>query len=314
MPPPKDLGDAFNRFGQWAGDTLGLNVGSPIDQAQFKPDLTNFNQDRERQIALYNQYQQMAAGQGPSLAQGQLQQATDQNIRQAMALGQAQQGQGLGYASALRNIADQGAAARQQMAGQSALIRNQEQMQALGAMGGLGGQMMGGGLQASGMGMQGQQFGASLEANRQAAEAGNRRQFFGGILNAAGGLLGLGGGGGQPQVGGNGGGGWGGPTGYGIPGMAYGGMVPSYACGGEAPGKMARGGPVDSEKNDTVPAMLSPGEIVIPRSVTLAPDAPERAAAFVAAIMEHRKSMPRSDKHHMVMGAEMERKHKRKAA
>lgn len=274
------------------GDMLGTKPVSAPTPYAF--DWSAFNADRARQEALYSQFLAMSQGQGPSLAQGQLQQATDQNIRQAMALGQAQQGQGLGYASALRNIADQGAAARQQMAGQSALIRNQEQMQALGAMGGLGGQMMGGALQQQGMGAQTalgyDQMRAQIEAQNQAA----KRQFAGSILNAGGGLLSMAMG--KP------------------PGMAYGGMVPGYACGGEAPGKMARGGPVDSEKNDTVPAMLSPGEIVIPRSVTLAPDAPERAAAFVAAIMEHRKSMPRSDKHHMVMGAEMERKHKRKAA
>jgi hypothetical protein len=41
----------------------------------------------------------------------------------------------------------------------------------------------------------------------------------------------------------------------------------------------------DSLKNDTVPAMLSPKEIVIPRSIALAPDAPEQAKKFVAAIL-----------------------------
>lgn len=50
-----------------------------------------------------------------------------------------------------------------------------------------------------------------------------------------------------------------------------------------------QGGPVpgqakvkkDSPKNDTVPAMLSPGEIVLPLSVTQAPDAAAKAAEFV---------------------------------
>ena len=58
--------------------------------------------------------------------------------------------------------------------------------------------------------------------------------------------------------------------------MSHGGAmpwtVPGFATGG------------DSAKNDTVPAMLSPGEGVLPRSVMLAPDAPEKAKAFVAAI------------------------------
>lgn len=41
----------------------------------------------------------------------------------------------------------------------------------------------------------------------------------------------------------------------------------------------------DSLKNDKIPAMLSPKEIVIPRSITMAPDAPEKAKRFVAAVL-----------------------------
>lgn len=44
----------------------------------------------------------------------------------------------------------------------------------------------------------------------------------------------------------------------------------------------------DSLKNDTVPTMLSPGEIVLPRSVAQHPNAPEEAAKFVAAVMAKR--------------------------
>ena len=43
--------------------------------------------------------------------------------------------------------------------------------------------------------------------------------------------------------------------------------------------------PGNSPMNDTVPAMLSPGEVVIPR--TAASD-PEKAKAFVAAMMAQR--------------------------
>lgn len=56
----------------------------------------------------------------------------------------------------------------------------------------------------------------------------------------------------------------------------------------------ARGGRIDGHAmvkgdhpaNDTVPALLSPGEIVIPRSIAQAKDAPEKAAAFVAALQK----------------------------
>jgi len=76
-----------------------------------------------------------------------------------------------------------------------------------------------------------------------------------------------------------------------------------YAHGGEVEGCYAKGGEVhdhrlcmkagglvpdgdapmagDDEANDTVPAMLSPHEIVLPRSVAQAPDAPKKAAEFV---------------------------------
>lgn len=68
-----------------------------------------------------------------------------------------------------------------------------------------------------------------------------------------------------------------------------------YAKGGEAHSHevcMKIGGPVpgkakvagDSKKNDTIPAKLSPHEIVLPRSVSLAPNAPQKAAQFVAGV------------------------------
>jgi hypothetical protein len=68
-----------------------------------------------------------------------------------------------------------------------------------------------------------------------------------------------------------------------VAGMATGGQAPFTAAKGKkVPGDAKVKG--DSLKNDTVPAMLSPGEIVLPRHVTQAPDAPQRAAAFVQAI------------------------------
>lgn len=53
--------------------------------------------------------------------------------------------------------------------------------------------------------------------------------------------------------------------------------------GGHVPGKPKVSGAVDSYSNDTVKAVLSPGEIVIPRSITQKPNAAELAAKFVAA-------------------------------
>jgi hypothetical protein len=76
-------------------------------------------------------------------------------------------------------------------------------------------------------------------------------------------------------------------------GYAMGGEVRCYAQGGEVhdhqlcmkaggsvPGEASMAG--DHPQNDTVPAMLSPHEIVLPRSVSQSPNAPQQAANFVA--------------------------------
>lgn len=56
------------------------------------------------------------------------------------------------------------------------------------------------------------------------------------------------------------------------------------AKGGRIPGRPLVKG--DHPTNDIVPALLSPGEIVIPRSIAQAADAPEKAAAFVRALQK----------------------------
>lgn len=53
--------------------------------------------------------------------------------------------------------------------------------------------------------------------------------------------------------------------------------------GGRVPGHAAVKG--DSYKNDTVPALLSPKEIVIPRHITMSKNAPDKAKKFVAAVL-----------------------------
>lgn len=97
-------------------DYARINMGP---QAQF----------RQGQMGLVNALTAQANGQGPSLAQGQLQQATDRNLSQAMALGQSQAG---GQASGLgqRQVMQQQAGYAQQAASDSGLMRMQEQMQA----------------------------------------------------------------------------------------------------------------------------------------------------------------------------------------
>lgn len=70
-----------------------------------------------------------------------------------------------------------------------------------------------------------------------------------------------------------------------------GGNIPSFSQallnGGSVPGKPEVSG--DSEKNDTVPTMLSPGEVVLPRSVTQAPDMEKKAIEFLKHLKTKKK-------------------------
>lgn len=62
--------------------------------------------------------------------------------------------------------------------------------------------------------------------------------------------------------------------------------------GGKVPGQAQVAG--NSLKNDTVPAELSPGEIVIPRSITQGPNAGAKAAQFVEQLLARKGGKPKS--------------------
>jgi hypothetical protein len=72
-------------------------------------------------------------------------------------------------------------------------------------------------------------------------------------------------------------------------GFASGGKIPfgQMLAGGNVPGEAQVKG--DSEENDTVPTLLSPGEVVIPRSIAQHPDAPEKAAEFIRHLKSKKK-------------------------
>ncbi len=65
-------------------------------------------------------------------------------------------------------------------------------------------------------------------------------------------------------------------------GLAKGGPI-NFKPGGSVPGQPMKPG-INDIKQDTVPAMLTPKEIVLPLTVTQHPDAPQKAADFVANI------------------------------
>jgi hypothetical protein len=72
---------------------------------------------------------------------------------------------------------------------------------------------------------------------------------------------------------------------------AKGGSIKDFRKGGHVPGQPAH--PGDDPRNDTVPAMVSPGEVVLPNTVTKSPDAPNRAKEFMKAIKEEKEPGPK---------------------
>jgi len=108
-------------------DKVDYNKG--IEEAQ-KATLANINAGAEAgamQKSLAQQLMEQSQGQGPSLAQMQLQQGADQNIKNQAALIASQRG--MNPAQAARAVAMQGAAQGQNLANQAAQLRLNEQLQ-----------------------------------------------------------------------------------------------------------------------------------------------------------------------------------------
>lgn len=271
----------FQQQNQQAGanSQMALSGQAPtIDQGQ-----SNAVNGQQSQLAgmLMNQ----AQGNGPNPIQQQLQQNTQANVANAYAMAASHPNNG-GNA---RNAAEQAAQANQMAAGQGAQLMAQQQLNAQGQLGGLLGQQ-----RSQDLGVAGQQ--AQLQQNQfqlgnqaalgwsgqqlqgdQAQQQGQiaQQQLQSGNYNhsaddnqkatgaVVGGILGAG------------------STGLGAAmGKAHGGLIPGHAA--------VTG---NSPRNDTVPSLLSPGEIVLPRSVTQSADAPAKAKAFLEAIKKkHRKA------------------------
>lgn len=263
---------------------------------------------------------QQANGGGPQLAAGQERAATDRNIAQAYAMAQANPYD----PGAARNAANNVAMANQDAAQQSALLQMQQQLAAQGQLSGVLGAMRGQDLTGSGQQLQGQMTGeqARIDAlvKQQQINVGAYEGSAGRAAKVIGGLAGGGGSVGAQNAAGAAGTGSAGTASAGAAAgdaamaapvmLARGGQVPPqmhpamYAGGGHVPSHApsisiilpttyaATGGmvpgqasvPGNSYANDTVQARLSPGEIVLPKSVTDDPDAAEKAKLFVQAI------------------------------
>jgi hypothetical protein len=236
----------------WTSD-YRYNAGGPYGAAA--------DQYKAQQQATYNQQQGLAEalkqqmmGAGPSPAQEMLKQATNRGIKQSSAMVASQKG--INPALAQRLAAENAAASSQEAAGQGAVLRAQERIAAMGGLAGVLGQMGTQSLQG-----QGQYLGAN--ANENQTNAGIAQANTAATAGVVGSLLNSAGAAGQG----------------GMRGKAEGGKIDGLA---NVPG--------DSYANDTVPAMLSPGEIVIPRSKA---QDPEKAKAFVDQLLKgHEEGQP----------------------
>jgi hypothetical protein len=284
----------------------GVEAANPAMQSPTTADMANSqygqltNAQRQQQVMLdaasqqngmANQNQafqmavQQAQGAGPNPAMAQLAQATQANTANQAALMAGQRGAGANSGLLARQAAMQGGANQQAMAGQAATLGAQQQLAGQQQMANIAGQQVSNQNQAmaglnqaaqagygqvsgnlanqnnNALGLAGQQNAANM-ANQQRDMA-----LMGGLIKGGSAALG---------------------------GFANGGIIPpgprsqlhgalNFKSGGSVPGQAQVAG--DSPKNDTVNAKLSPGEVVIPRSVMQSKDPAAAAAKFVAAVL-----------------------------
>lgn len=248
------------------GGLLGGMLGT---QSKYKADENAYNraidESQGSSLGLQEVLRAQMLGGGPNLAQQQFQNATQQLQQQAA--GQIGAIKGISPAAQARMLQQQQSGIAQGLAGESALQRMQQQ---LAAQQMLGQQSLGMFDVASGRKLGAQQ----VNAGTAAANAENSSKLVGGLLGGGGGALSAGGllraeggviGDDGPKS----------ELGRAIAGMPAGEV---FMADGGVPGSAPV--PGNSYANDKVPAMLSPGEVVIPRTHAT----PEGAASFVQAL------------------------------
>lgn len=264
-------GGATKALSKATGANNAYQGVNPYSQAVLQDQLNKSGDLYASQRSLAQELVNQQAGLGPNPAQTQYQMNQQANIANAQGLIASQRG--LNPALAARMGANIAAASNQKAALGSALLQQNQQLQATQNLGSLYGQMQAGNLDQ-------QQLYTNAEAARQginqkvaSQNAQTNAQLASGIMQGVGSGFAMGASALGKSSGGSGGTAMaGGPMDAGSP---YSGSM--YASeGGKVPGKAKVSG--DSSANDTVHAMLSPDEIVIPRSK--AKD-PEKAKEFI---------------------------------
>lgn len=267
--------DPNDRYQQKVLDpSAGMGYGQTVQNAQ-----AGFAANQQGQTDYIQSLKGQAAGSGPSVAEQMLQQQTQRNATGNASAIASQRGMNPALASKM--LLDQNAAGQQTAAGQGATMRAGEMLNAqslLGhALGQQGQQSLGAMSAAGGLQNQGYLGAAGINAGLATSAANNSglKAITGGAASGAGAAMGF-----LSQ-------GASGPLGGADSAImaSSGALVPGHAMS-----------PGDSPRNDTVSAKLSPGEIVLPRSVTQGDDAPEAARRFVQAVLR-RKGVGKA-KHH----------------
>jgi hypothetical protein len=252
----KYIGGNVGSIGGGIADASGATNGyqtalTPEQQQQLAKAIMDQQQGFASNMANQNSLAQallaQSQGQGVNLADQQLKNATNRNIQQATGMVASQKG--INPAMAARLASQNAATANQTAAGQSAQLRAEQQLAAQGQLAkvyGSMGEQSNQNIHAANSALTGNE---NINANVATNNASLRGNIAGGLLNGAGGL-----------------------------GAAL------LARGGVVPGKAEVSG--DSLENDKVHTMLSPGEIVIPR--TKAND-PDKAKQFIDHIMKNKK-------------------------
>lgn len=243
--------------------------GGMIQDAYAQQQMQN-----QQQNALAGQLQQAALGNGPSIAQQQLGQALGQ--AQNTAASQMAGARGLNPALAARLIGQNQAAQAQGAAGQSAMLKFQEQMAGRQELANVLANQRAGNINMFGgaTGAQGQQNATNVQnqLGAQQINAGIAQQNTAQQNQITGGLLGAAAGAGMMGA-------------FGKDAAPIAGAILKYD-GGKIEGNEVVSG--DSPKNDNVPAMLSAGEIVIPKS---AASSKEKAKEFIEHLMSKEESV-----------------------
>lgn len=300
----KDLGASFtaqNQYQAGAPPIATQQFGGVIDAMRTRQQ-NNYAQQQLLANALLTQSQGLGQNQTapPSVAQAMLAQQTGNNAAQQGALMASQRGAGANPGMIARQAAQQGGAMQQQSVGQAAALKAQEQLGAQQALmqqqqnmsnAALQGESIQQGALASQNAAitQGSLGAQGINANVAGQNAAATNSTFGGMLGGAGSLLGLNEGGQVPLMGIQK---YSEPGDYTPPkmpepkggedlkkGMKGLGKFLSMDNGGVVPGKAEKSG--DAVANDKVPALLSPGEVVLPRSVLQGPEMEKKVLEFL---------------------------------